>query len=191
MKRKKPNKLRIVLVLIIFSIIGILAVVYLNYRKLIENPEKMIAAFKPGTDMTIDNIHQTTTRNGRKEWQLDAASAHYIDTEKKVRLEDLGMTFFLENQQQIQLTAESGILETETQNISIKGQVKLKNEDANLQTDELHYQHDKQFIFADTPVTITGDVFQLSAESMTLDLEKGRAVLKGNVQATFDDDFSL
>jgi LPS export ABC transporter protein LptC len=191
MKKKKPNTLRIVLVLFILSVIAILAVVYINYRELLENPEKMIAAFKPGADMTIDDIHQTATRNGKKEWQLDAASAHYIDTEKKVRLEDLGMTFFLENQQQIQLTADSGILETETQNVSIKGQVKLKNEDANLQTEELHYQHEQRFIFADTPVTITGEVFQLNAESMTLDLEKGRAVFKGNVQATFNDDFSL
>lgn len=190
-KKKKPNTLRIVFVLLIFSIIGLVTVVYINYRKLIENPEKLIATFKPGADMTIDDIHQTATRNGKKEWQLDAASAHYIDTEKKVRLEDLGMTFFLENQQQIHLTADSGILETETQNVSIKGRVELKNEDANLQAEELHYQHERRFIFAETPVTITGEAFRLSAESMALDLEKGRAVFKGKVQAIFNDDFSL
>lgn len=190
-KKRKPKTLRIVLVLIIFSIIGIVTVVYINYRKLLQNPEKLITVIKPGVDMTIDDIHQTATRNGRKEWQLDATSAHYIDAEKKVRLDNIDMLFFLESQQQVHLTAQTGILETESQNVSVKGRVELENEDARLQTEELTYQHEKRFISAESTVTITGETFELSAESMTLDLEKGRAVLKGNVQGTIYDDIAL
>ncbi len=191
LKKKNPQTLRNVLVLIIVSIIGIVTVVYVNYRKISANPEKLITMFKPGVDMTIDEIHQTATRNGRKEWQLDATSAQYIDSEKKVRLDNLGMIFFLEDQQQIQLTADSGTLETESQNVSVKGQVELRNKDALLNTDELHYRHEKRFIFSETPVTISGDDFQLSAERMTLDLSKRKAVLKGSVRVTFNEDISL
>ena len=189
--KTKPKTVKIVLVLVIFAIIGVLAVMYINYRRLLENPEKLITAIKPGVDMTIGDIHQTATRNGKKEWQLDATSAHYIDAEKKVRLDNIDMLFFLESQQQVHLTAQTGILETESQNVSVNGRVKLENEDAQLNTEELHYWHKDRFIFSESPVTITGDAFELSAESMTLDLEKGRAVLKGNVQGTFYDDIAL
>ena len=127
-KKKKPKTLKIVLVLFILSIIGVVTIVYINYRKLIKNPEKLITEFKPGVDMTIDDIHQTATRNGKKEWQLDATSARYFDAEKKVRLDNIGMTFFLEDQQEIHLTADSGTLETESQNVSVQGQVDLKNQ---------------------------------------------------------------
>ena len=191
LKKKKPRILKIVLVLFIFSVIAALSIVFINYRKLIKNPEKLITSFDPGVDMTIDDIHQTATRDGKKEWQLDAASAHYIDAEKKVRLDDLGMTFFLEGRQHVRLTADSGILETESQNVSVKGRVEMTKADAHLKTEELHYTHKKRFIFSESPVTITGDVFHLRADSITLDLDKGRAVLKGNVQGTFSDDIAL
>jgi LPS export ABC transporter protein LptC len=191
LRKKKPKTLKIALVLFILSMIGVVTVVYINYRKLINNPEKLIADFKPGVDMTIDDIHQTATRNGKKEWQLDAASAHYFDAEKKVRLDNLGMTFFLEGQQEIHLTADSGTLETESQNVSVRGRVELKNDDAHLKAEALHYQHKKRFIYSESPVKITGEAFQLSADSMTLDIEKRRTVLKGNVQGTFSDDFAL
>ena len=141
--------------------------------------------------MTIGDIHQTATRNGKKEWQLDATSAQYIDAEKKLRLDNIDMLFFLESQQQVHLTANTGILETESQNVSVNGRVELKSDDAQLKTEELHYQHKNRFIFSELPVTIIGDAFELSADRMTLDLEKGRAVLKGNVQGTFYDDISL
>lgn len=191
LKKKKPKTLRNVLILIIVSIIGIVTVVYVNYRKISANPEKLVTMFKPGVDMTIGDIHQTATRNGKKEWQLDAESAQYIDSEKKLRLDNLDMLFFLEDQQQIKLTAATGTLETESQNVSVQGRVELSNKDALLNTDELHYRHEKRFIFSETPVTIRGDAFQLSAESMSLDLENRKAVLKGSVRATFNEDISL
>ena len=81
-KNIKPRTLKIVLVLVIVSIMGILTVMYINYRSLLENPEKLISTINPGVDMTIGDIHQTATRDGKKEWQLDATSAHYIDSEK-------------------------------------------------------------------------------------------------------------
>ena len=191
MKKKKSKILKYTLVLIIMSIVVVVTLVIVNYRKVLNNPEKIITALNPGADMTIDNIHQTATRGGKKEWQLEAESAHYTDADKKVHLDVLDMVFFTERHKEIQLTADSGILETESQNVNVKGRVKLSSDDVQLRTDELRYRHAKRVIFADSPVTITGETFKLSAEGLTLDIEKGKAVLKGNVRATFDDDFTL
>jgi len=76
-------------------------------------------------------------------------------------------------------------------NVMVTGHVELKNEDSRLLADELHYRHETQFLFAQSPVEIIGDGFQLNADSMTLELDKKRAVFKGNVKGTFSEDLSL
>jgi len=189
--KKKSRTLKIVFALFIVTTIGLLAVAYFNYRRVLDKPEQFITAIQPGVDMAIDDIHQTATRDGKKEWQLDAATAHYLEAEKKIRLDRLTMTFFIDNQPPIHLSADSGTLETETRNVMVTGHVELKNEDSRLLTDELHYRHEKQFLFAQSPVEIIGDGYQLNADSMTLELDKKRAVFKGNVKGTFSEDLSL
>ncbi|MFZ0243935.1 MAG: LPS export ABC transporter periplasmic protein LptC [Desulfobacterales bacterium] len=191
MSKKKTRTLKIVFALFIVSTIAVLAVVYVNYRRILDQPEKFIAAIQPGVDMAIDDVHQTATRDGKKEWQLDAATAHYLEAEKKIRLDSLTMTFFLDGQPPIHLTAENGVLETETRNVLVTGHVVLKNDDSRLLADALDYHHEKQFLSAQTPVEIIGDGYRLDADSMSLELGKKRAVFKGNVKGTFSEDLSL
>ena len=191
MPKKKPRTLKILFALFIVTTIGLLAVAFFNYRRILDKPEQFITAIQPGVDMAIDDIHQTSTRDGKKEWQLDAATAHYLEAEKKIRLDRLTMTFFVDNQPPIHLSADSGTLETETRNVMVTGHVVLKNEESRLLANELRYRHEKQFIFAQSPVEIIGNGYQLNADSMTLELDKKRAVFKGNVKGTFSADLSL
>ncbi|MFZ0611250.1 MAG: LPS export ABC transporter periplasmic protein LptC [Desulfobacterales bacterium] len=191
MSKKKTRTLKIVFALFIVTAISVLAVVYFNYRCILDQPEKIIAAIQPGVDMAIDDVHQTATRDGKKEWQLDAATAHYLEAEKKVRLDRLAMTFFLDGQPPIHLTADNGVLETETRNVLVTGHVVLKNEDSQLLADALDYRHETQFLSVQTPVEIIGDGYHLDADSMSLELDKKRAVFKGNVKGTFSEDLPM
>jgi len=189
--KKKTRTLKIVFALFILTTITVLAVVYVNYRRILDQPEKVIAAIQPGVDMAIDDVHQTATRDGKKEWQLDADKAHYLEAEKKIRLDRLTMTFFLDGQPPIHLTADNGVLETETRNVLVTGHVVVKNEDSRLLADALDYRHEQQFLSTQTPVEIIGDGYRLDADSMSLELDKKRAVFKGNVKGTFSEDLSL
>ncbi|MFZ0134119.1 MAG: LPS export ABC transporter periplasmic protein LptC [Desulfobacterales bacterium] len=191
MSKKKTRTLKIVFALFIVTTITVLAVVYVNYRRILDQPEKVIAAIQPGVDMAIDDVHQTATRDGKKEWQLDADKAHYLEAEKKIRLDRLTMTFFLDGQPPIHLTADNGVLETETRNVLVTGHVVVKNEDSRLLADALDYRHEQQFLSTQTPVEIIGDGYRLDADSMSLELDKKRAVFKGNVKGTFSEDLSL
>lgn len=191
MSKKKTRTLKIVFALFILTTITVLAVVYVNYRRILDQPEKVIAAIQPGVDMAIDDVHQTATRDGKKEWQLDADKAHYLEAEKKIRLDRLTMTFFLDGQPPIHLTADNGVLETETRNVLVTGHVVVKNEDSRLLADALDYRHEQQFLSTQTPVEIIGDGYRLDADSMSLELDKKRAVFKGNVKGTFSEDLSL
>jgi LPS export ABC transporter protein LptC len=101
------------------------------------------------------------------------------------------MTFFLEDREPIHLSADNGLLETETRDITVSGNVNLKNENSRLVAEKVHYRHEEQFLFTPSPVEITGDGYRLNADSMNLELDKKRAVFKGNVKGTFSGDLSL
>ena len=188
---KHSRKIKIILITFIVVVLGAVMITFVRYRRLLENPQELITANHPGANLSLDDIHHTAIRDGRKEWDLDADSANYIDKDKKVLLDRLSMTFFMDNQEEIHLTARSGILETASKDILIKGDVVLTNDRARLVTEQLRYRHETRHVDADRPVDITGDNFRLSAEQMSLDLNRNRATFTGKVKGSFSEDLSL
>ena len=163
---------------------------FVYYRRLPVQAPDLVSSLPTGADLTIADIHQTATREGRKEWSLDAASARYLNAKKQVILTDLSMTFYLENQQDIELTADTGVLMTESKDVEVGGNVELKSRDALLKTEQLHYRHEQRTLASQLPVQIRGDSFRLTAERMQLDLNTNRATFEGNINGEFIEDHS-
>ena len=81
-KHKKLKKLKLFfLAFIVISLAAVIAV-FINYRRILENPEKLISSFPVDSNLSIGKIHQTSTKNGVKEFSLDAASAYYTASKK-------------------------------------------------------------------------------------------------------------
>ena len=165
-------------------------VVFIMYRRAAIDPEEFIASSPFKADLSIGEVHQIATRNGRREWNLDADSAHYLNAEKKLILQDISMTFFMENQREVLLTARRGVLMTETKNVVVDGDVVLISDDARMTTEKLSYAHENMVLVADSPVNIMGDAYQLTAESMSLDLAGERVEFNGDVKGNFSEEFS-
>ena len=185
---KRANKIKIFIVAVICVSCATIVAVFVYYRRLPDQAQDLIGSIPAGADLTISDIHQTSTRDGRKEWSLKAASARYLNAEKQVILTDLSMTFYLENQQDLQLTADSGILQTESKDVEIRGNVVVTSADATLTTEDLRYRHTQRILASRTPVKITGDAYRLTAERMRLDLNTNRAIFEGNVSGAFIED---
>lgn len=185
---KRTNKIKIFIVAVICVSCATIVAVFVYYRRLPDQAQDLIGSIPAGADLTISDIHQTSTRDGRKEWSLKAASARYLNAEKQVILTDLSMTFYLENQQDLQLTADSGILQTESKDVEIRGNVVVTSADATLTTEDLRYRHVRRILASRTPVKITGDAYRLTAERMRLDLNTNRAIFEGNVSGAFIED---
>jgi LPS export ABC transporter protein LptC len=171
--------------------VGLIAAIFLQYRRSIDTPRQMIAAIPKGVDLSIADIHQTATRDGKKEWQLDADSAQVNTSAQTVTLKNLSMIFFLENRGELHLNADSGVLLTESKDLTVEGNVVLESNGSRLVTDKLDYRNLERLITTDRPVEITGESFRLEAESLSMDLTNNRAVLKGNVSGSFSEDISL
>ena len=177
--------------LVILLVIGTVVAVFIGYRQVANAPEMLLSSIKDGANLSLGKIKQTATRDGRKEWSLEAGSAHYIETENKAVLKDLHITYFLENNQEVYLEAEQGILNTVTNDIEFSGNVVVRNEDYRLRTERLSYEHKRRFIFTDDRVRIAGDGAEVSADSLNFDLNANQIVLTGNVASRISRDMML
>lgn len=190
-KHKNPKKLKIFL--LAFMVIALTAViaVFISDRSFLENPETLISSLPVDANLSIGKIHQTSTKNGVKEFTLDAASAYYTATKKEVVLSDLSVTFFLKNEQQVFLTANKGILQTDSKDIEITGNVMVKNESSRLFTEKLQYKHSRHLLLSRVPVKIVGNSYQLKADRMSFDLNTNKTVFEGRVEGAFSENFTI
>ena len=143
------------------------------------------------SNLSIGKINQTSTKNGVKEFTLDAASASYTASKKMVVLNDLSLTFFLKNKQEVYLTANKGILKTDSKDIEITGNVIVSNESSKLFTKKIQYKHSQHLLLSKVPVKIVGNTYQLTADRMSLDLNTNKAVFEGRVKGAFSENFSI
>ncbi|MFH2219382.1 MAG: LPS export ABC transporter periplasmic protein LptC [Pseudomonadota bacterium] len=190
-KNKKLNKLKLLLLSIILVTFGTITVVFLKYRQVLDAPGTLLPVIQSHANIAVGKVQQTATRDGVKEWDLEAGSAHYVDADKLAVFQDLSVTFYLKDRQEVYLTANQGTLRTDSNNIDITGNVVVKNDRYTISTEKLHYEHGKHIIFTNVPVKITGGFFDLSAGAMTVDLNTKKAALNGNVVGTFNETIEL
>ena len=151
----------------------------------------MLDSIKEGANLSLGKIRQTATRDGKKEWSLQADSANYMEAENKVNLKKLAVIYFLEDNREIYLEADQGILQTDTNDIEFSGNVVIRNDEFQLKTAHLNYDHAQRIIICDQSIRIWGQGGELKAESANYDLNADKIFLKGNVVATVPRDFSL
>jgi LPS export ABC transporter protein LptC len=179
------------LVTLIVISVGATVWTYVSHRRATNRPSAILDQIDAGADMRLGRIHQTATRDGVKEWDLIAGSAQYIDNQKRVVFDDVGVTFYLKNRQEVTLTADKGDLQTESKNLVVSGNVIVKNQGYRLETEALSYQHDSQVVQSEVPVVVSGDRFRLAGDSLLIDLAGRQAEMDGRVKASFYVDFTL
>ena len=187
-KLRKNKKLSIALILVILVTVGTVAAVFIGYRRVVTAPEQLLSSIKEGANLSLGKIRQTATRDGKKEWSLEAGSAHYVENEKKAVLKDLFITYFLKDNREIYLEAEEGILKTDTNDIEFSGNVVIRNEGYRLKTRRLSYEHERRLIFSNDPVKVSGEAVNLSARSLEYNLNLNTILLSGNVEASISRD---
>jgi LPS export ABC transporter protein LptC len=184
-------KLNIFLISMIFLAFGVILTVFLYNRNGLEKDDAPGTMVSDKANISIGKAHQTATRNGIKEWSLDAASADYMVDKNQAVFKDLSVTFFLKDNTKVYITADRGILKTDSNDMELYDNVVVKYTQYKLRCDNLHYEHKMGIIFSNVPVNITGDSFQLVADTMSLNLNTNRTLFEGTVKGTFSGGIAL
>lgn len=188
---RKPTKLKIFLLVTILAMLGGVVGIYIGFKPDPQIAESVPQSAQPDATLSIGRIHQTATRDGRKEWSLEADSAHYIGKNNQMVLKGLKVVFFLKDNSEINLQADQGILKIDSNDMDVSGNVVLKNQEYKLLTEKLAYSHDRRMLYSNAPATIFSTAIQLTADSMALDLNSKKLTLEGSVETTIDRDFAL
>lgn len=168
----------------IIFIAALAAAVYFGYQRLVSVMKPEQSASAPTEAMVVERIRQSATRDGRTEWSLEAASAQYLLSEKKVLLQDLFVTFFTQEGQKVYLTARHGTVMTDSHDMEAHDDVVVYNELYRLNAERMTYAQDTRVITCDTPVKIASQAGEILADSLAMDLKTNRLVMKGHVHGT-------
>jgi LPS export ABC transporter protein LptC len=177
---RKPARRRWVVLLVVLALAG--AGAYYALRLRVTIPDVGTIARVDTTGMTVQNIHQSSTRNGRTEWTLDAPSATYVKAEKKILLKDMHVIFYPKQGGEVYLTARDGTVATDTQNMEARGEVVVWNEKYRLETEELTYQHDTRIIASDTRARILDSTGEIAGDTLRIDLNTNQMTMEGHVR---------
>jgi LPS export ABC transporter protein LptC len=186
-KNHNHKTLKLILLSVIFVGLGVTLAVFLNHRRLPGKEKNIVSDIRNNANISIGKAHQTATRNGIKEWNLDAASVNYMVKKNQAIFQDLSITFYLKNKTQVYLTANKGILKIDSNDMEILGNVVIKNSTYRLKTENLFYRHNQRIIFSKVPVKVSGAAFNLVADSMSLNLNTNQTLFEGKVQGTLSE----
>ena len=182
LKYHNHKKLKLILLSVILTALGVTLAVFVTHRNFLEKKENIVSELRSKANISIGKAHQTAIRNGITEWNLDAASVNYLVEKNQAIFQELSITFYLKDKSKVYLTANKGILNTDSNDMEIFGNVVIKSSTYRLKTENLFYRHNRRIIFSKVPVTVTGAVFDLAADSMSLNLNTNKTMFEGKVQ---------
>jgi LPS export ABC transporter protein LptC len=183
-KNHNHKKLKLILLSVILVGLGVTLAVFISHRRILGKQKNIVSDIRNNANISIGKAHQTATRNGIKEWNLDAASVNYMVKKNQAIFQDLSITFYLKNKTEVSLTANKGILKIDSNDMEILGNVVVKNSIYRLKTENLSYRHNQRIIFSKVPVKVSGAAFNLVADSMSLNLNTNKTMFEGKVQGT-------
>jgi LPS export ABC transporter protein LptC len=185
------RKIKFTLILLIIVSLGAILSIFIHYRLMSSQPGRLLKAIQSDASVAINGARQTAMRDGIKEWTLEAESAFLIQEEGKAVFKQPRLVFFMENNDKVHLSADRGILWTDTNDLDIAGQVVVTRREYLLKTEKLHYKHKNRIIMSDSPVELSGDQFHFTADTLHFSLESNQTRLEGNVKGTLSGRLSL
>jgi len=186
-KRLNHAKIRLLLILVLIFIIVCLFAIYF-YEKFSADT-LLIKNIKVDSNaaLLLSSMHQTATKNGVKEWTIDATSAKLLKNKNKVIMENVSIVFFMKNLKKIYLSSKHGTLDTKTHDMTFTDNVTVRHAGYTLETEILHYDPKRHMIYSTTHVRIKDHDSMIDGDSLKIDLNKNRTILNGNVKGRFSE----
>jgi len=140
----------------------------------------------PGVDMQLDNVHyEQINQEGQREWELNAQAAQYEKGKKKVALQSKTLTFFSEEGNIYKLAADRGELFTESQDVSLSGNVVAETaEGYQIRTDSIQYNARERKVSTTDPVTFSSKDMVMTGTGMVIDLTEEKLRILEDVKAS-------
>jgi LPS export ABC transporter protein LptC len=185
MKTYKPtsHQIRRIIIAILFLLGG--SIVYFlawpsNYAIKANN----ISFMGSDADLTIDRMHVIQNKQGAKDWEMWADSAKIYHKKNITILESIRIRFYPKKGKPIDITADSGEMENDSRNMSIRGHVLIQtSEGYALRTERLRFRPKEKKFDTDDKILLKGNSFNLTGTGLHGETDKGLFKLDEQVKA--------
>jgi len=136
-------------------------------------------------EMRLSDMEYTEMQDGKRLWTLKASEAKYFQDQQRTLLTAVHLTLFLEGGDEIRLESREGVLYAGTKNIELWNSVHaVLPRSYELITDRAFYEHERQAVYSETPIRLTGPDVELEGVSWEYRIPQNRAVVSNGVRAT-------
>ena len=181
---------RILLTVVVLALTGTV-VIFVGYRRVTENPHILLSQIQKEADMQLNKIRQTATKNGIREWRMEAESATLLKEKQTMLLVKPNVEVFMKDGDNVHLTADEGIIYTDSNRLAVSGNVVATNRLYQFRTESIDYDPATRELRADNPVTVSSDTVTLKANTMAMNLETSVTCFEGDVEGTISEDLRL
>jgi LPS export ABC transporter protein LptC len=135
-------------------------------------------------DLTIDRMHVIQNKQGTKDWEMWAGSAKIYHKKNITKLESIRIRFYPKKGKPIDITADSGVMENDSRNMSIRGNVLIQtSEGYALRTERLRFRPKEKKFDTNDKILLKGNSFNLTGTGLHGETDKGLFKLDEKVRA--------
>jgi LPS export ABC transporter protein LptC len=139
-------------------------------------------------DALIEGFRLVSSLRGVKQWELYARQARLYQEAKKAFADDIYVQYFQKGKIVSTLTADKGVIQTETQDTSAEGHVELIAENGvKLSTDRLKWVSQSETITTESRVHILKGMDDITATGMEADARLNNIRFKKDVRTRVRD----
>jgi|YelNatPaOPRAMG01_1025707.scaffolds.fasta_scaffold07126_7 LPS export ABC transporter protein LptC len=139
-------------------------------------------------DLELKKVKYTETREGVKEWELEAFSVGYFQEEGIVVCEKVKATFFGQNEVAYTLTGVKGKFNIKTKIIEVFGGVRIDSTDGyHLRSPSIKYLAEKKELVTADLVEMEGPRWRVEGQGMIVDIDRQRVKILNQVSTVFAD----
>ncbi|MBN1574415.1 MAG: LPS export ABC transporter periplasmic protein LptC [Deltaproteobacteria bacterium] len=182
------KQIRLILgIAVIVIVVGIVAVLIFRDRGTESTETEETPATNAGpASIEAENIKYTESKEGKVIWEIEAGSAEFYKEEERTEFDKIKVTFFYQDEYQLKLSGDKGILNNDTKNIVIKDNVFLEfAEKYRLETNSLNYTTETDEIITEDPVAVTGPDVNFTGKGLTFNLSNEELFVNSDVVADF------
>lgn len=177
------KRLRAFLGVIILGSLAMVAI--MTWRTMAPSTEKNTPAPTTQADLKLDRVHYTETRDGVKEWELEAISAQYFKEESTILFDKVKATFFGKEGQTYTLVGEKGKYNPQTKAMELFDGIQLESSDGyRMRTRSLKYEAGKRELRTADAVEIDGPRLRVEGTGLIVELDGQRLQVLRQVTTT-------
>ncbi len=169
------------------SVAGIAALAIFHYWRV--NAPALTFSGAKGVGVKIDNVHYTSARQGRVEWELFAVSATRYKTGDLTALDTIRLVFHVKGDvSPYTLTAKEALYREGAGEVDATGGVTVTSGTGySLRTERLKYNAKAARITSDDRVEIITNGMKVTGAGLLIEIDRGKLFLFKDVRAVFKD----